>query len=220
MSDTRTQRRQRLSCPSLPPLPSPRLSLSSSLPSSYFAGLDDLWYNVYSVGTPEIHFDILTVILRKTGNATTSSGSVSATSGNSSAPASPDESCGLLTSPLPPGWYVPTMSVFRMISSPPFCRVCEEILTLGPTRRIQQSRDGRVVGKYIGDFALQTQLTELSSKYLLVPEGRTLPLALRTTHDQLKVDFATLTYPRPSYSLPPPHSKPNPDKPSPAERHG
>lgn len=80
-------------------------------------------------------------------------------------------------------------------SSNPFCAkystyldsnwTCVDVLDVGTQRRDAVSQDKQVLINYIGDLASSQTLPDLTSRYLLVPEPRTLPSAQRATHPQI-----------------------------------
>ncbi len=64
---------------------------------------------------------------------------------------------------------------------------CVDVLDVGTQRRDAVSQDKQVLINYIGDLASSQTLQDLTSRYLLVPEPRTLPSAQRATHPQIIV---------------------------------
>ena len=64
---------------------------------------------------------------------------------------------------------------------------CQSVLRVGTEERTVVTPDKHVTVQYVGDLAPSQVLRDFSTKYLLVPEARLLPAALRTSHPQVIV---------------------------------
>jgi hypothetical protein len=117
--------------------------------------LDDLWYNVFEVSPYIIHSDISIAVLQTTESIDAKS--------SQAAPAACAE-----------------FAHYRE-----FNLTCIDVLDVGNSNSGSVGTSGLVTANYIGDFAVSQALRDLTGKYMLAPESRSLTSQIRQTHPQL-----------------------------------